>query len=62
MHVATVRPTLRKAWELDDAAEAEHIIRDLANRTQREAPSVGDAPLALLSRTCGARSGGWRAT
>ncbi len=29
-HVASVRRTLRKAWELDDAAEAERLIRDLA--------------------------------
>jgi len=39
-HVATVRRTLRKAWELDDAAEAERLIRDLARRMEKEAPGV----------------------
>jgi hypothetical protein len=33
-HVASVRRTLRKAWELDDAAEAERLIRDLARRME----------------------------
>lgn len=29
-HAVSVRRTLRKAWELDDAAQAERLIRDLA--------------------------------
>jgi putative transposase len=36
-HVASVRRTLRKAWELDDVAEAERLIRDLARRMEKEA-------------------------
>jgi transposase-like protein len=39
-HVASVRRTLRKAWEFDDAAEAERLIRDLARRMEKEAPGV----------------------
>ena len=32
-HVASVRRTLRQAWEQDDAAEAERLFRDLARRS-----------------------------
>ena len=39
-HVAGVRATLRKAWEMDDASAAERLIRDLAKRMAREAPGV----------------------
>jgi len=39
-HVASVRSTLRKAWEMDDANAAERLIRDLAKRMAREAPGV----------------------
>ena len=39
-HVASVRATLRKAWEMDDASAAERLIRDLAKRMAREAPGV----------------------
>ena len=39
-HIASVRSTLRKAWEMDDAGEAERLIKDLAKRMQRDAPSL----------------------
>lgn len=31
-YVASVRSTLRKAWEMDDAGAAERLIKDLAKR------------------------------
>jgi putative transposase len=37
---ASVRKTLRQAWELDDAEKAEKLIRNLARRLEREAPGV----------------------
>jgi transposase-like protein len=37
---ASVRKALRQAWELDDADEAERLIRNLARRLEREAPGV----------------------
>jgi hypothetical protein len=36
-HVASIRATLRKAWEMDDASAAERLIKDLAKRMAREA-------------------------
>jgi hypothetical protein len=36
---------LRKAWELDDAAEAERLIRELARRMEKEAPGVSGSIL-----------------
>ena len=37
---ASVRRTLRQAWELDDVAKAEQLIRNLARRLEQEAPGV----------------------
>ena len=37
---ASVRKTLRQAWEMDDPAKAEKLIRSLAQRLEREAPGV----------------------
>jgi putative transposase len=37
---ASVRRTLRQAWELDDAATAEQLIRNLARRLEQMAPGV----------------------
>jgi transposase-like protein len=37
---ASVKQTLRQAWELDDAAKAEQLIRNLARRLEQIAPSV----------------------
>lgn len=37
---ASVRKALRQAWELDDAVNAEKLIRNLARRLEREAPGV----------------------
>ena len=37
---ASVRKTLRQAWELDDAEKAEKLICNLARRLEREAPGV----------------------
>jgi transposase-like protein len=47
-HVASVRRTMRKAWELDDAAEAERLIRDLARRMEKEAPGASGSILEGL--------------
>ena len=37
---ASVRRTLRQAWELDDATKAEQLIRNLARRLEQVAPGV----------------------
>ena len=37
---ASVRRALRQAWELDDAAKAEKLIRNLAQRLERDDPGV----------------------
>jgi putative transposase len=47
-HVASVRSTLRKAWEMDDAGAAERLIKDLAKRIAREAPGVSGSLLEGL--------------
>ena len=47
-YVASVRTTLRKAWEMDEVLEAERLIRDLAKRIQREAPGVSGSILEGL--------------
>ena len=36
---ASVRQTLRQAWELDDAEKAERLIRNLARRLEQMAPA-----------------------
>jgi transposase-like protein len=45
---ASVRRALRQAWELDDAAKAEKLIRNLAQRLEREAPGVSGSLLEGL--------------
>jgi len=47
MH-ASVRRALRQAWELDDAARAERLIRNLAQRLEHEAPGVSGSLLEGL--------------
>src|SRR5713101_10130504 len=42
---ASVRRALRQAWELDDAAKAEKLIRNLAQRLERDAPGVSKSIL-----------------
>ena len=42
---AAVRKVLRQAWELDDAAKAERLIRNLARRLEHEAPGVSGSIL-----------------
>ena len=42
---ASVRATLRQAWELDDAAKAERLIRNLARRLEQVAPGVAGSIL-----------------
>ncbi|WP_298377458.1 IS256 family transposase, partial [Azospirillum sp.] len=37
---AAVRKTLRQAWELDDAAKAEQLIRNLARRLEKDWPGI----------------------
>jgi hypothetical protein len=39
---------LRQAWELDDAAKAEKLIRNLAQRLERDAPGVSKSILEGL--------------
>ena len=45
---ASVRRALRQAWELDDAAKAEKLIRNLAQRLERDAPGVSGSLLEGL--------------
>ena len=45
---ASVRRTLRQAWELDDAEKAEKLIRNLAQRLERDAPGVSASILEGL--------------
>ena len=45
---ASVRRTLRQAWELDDAERAERLIRKLAHRLEHDAPGVRDRILEGL--------------
>src|SRR5690606_22788328 len=43
-----VRRTLRQAWEIDDAAKAERLLRNLARRLELEAPGVSKSILEGL--------------
>jgi putative transposase len=45
---APVRRALRQAWELDDAAKAERLLRNLARTLGRQAPGVAGAILEGL--------------
>src|SRR5258708_903883 len=45
---ASVRRTLRQAWELNDADKAEKLIRNLAQRLERDAPGVSKSILEGL--------------
>ena len=45
---ASVRRALRQAWELDDAAKAEKLIRNLAQHLERDAPGVSKSILEGL--------------
>ena len=45
---AGVRRTLRQAWEFEDAAKAERLLRNLAWRLEQEAPSVSGTILEGL--------------
>jgi putative transposase len=45
---ASVRRTLRQAWELNDATKAEKLIRNLAQRLERDAPGVSRSILEGL--------------
>jgi transposase-like protein len=45
---ASVRRALRQAWELDDADKAERLLRNLARRIERQAPSVAGSILEGL--------------
>lgn len=42
---ASVRRTLRQAWEMDDADKAERLLRNLARRLELEAPGVSKSIL-----------------
>ncbi len=45
---ASVRRALRQAWELDDAAKAERLLRNLARTLEQRAPGVSGAILEGL--------------
>jgi putative transposase len=45
---ASVRRALRQAWELDDATKAERLLRNLAQRLERDAPGVAKSILEGL--------------
>lgn len=42
---ASVRKTLRQAWELDDADKAERLIKNLARRLEHDYPGVSGSIL-----------------
>jgi hypothetical protein len=42
--------TLRQAWELDDAAKAEKLIRYLAHRLEHDTPGVSGSLAARMLR------------
>ena len=42
---ASVRRALRQAWELDDADKAEKLLRNLAQRLERDWPGVASSIL-----------------
>ena len=44
----SVRTALRQAWELDDADQAERLLRNLARRLEQEAPGVAASILEGL--------------
>ena len=45
---ASVRKTLRQAWELDDASKAEQLVRTLARRLEKDWPGISAAILEGL--------------
>ena len=45
---AGVRRTLRQAWEQEDPVKAERLVRNLAQRLEREAPGVSQSILEGL--------------
>ena len=45
---AGVRKALRQAWEIDDADKAERLLRNLAQRLEREASGVANSLLEGL--------------
>jgi len=45
---ASVRKALRQAWELNDVAKAEKLLRNLARRLERDAPGVSGSILEGL--------------
>jgi transposase-like protein len=45
---ASVRRTLRQAWELNDPDKAEKLIRNFAQRLERDAPGVSKSILEGL--------------
>jgi len=47
MH-ASVRKTLRQAWEMDDVAKADKLIRNLAGRLEKEWPGIAATVLEGL--------------
>ena len=54
---ATVRKALRQAWEMEDAARAEQLIRNLARRLDKEWPGIAATILEGLDGPKGTRSG-----
>ena len=48
---ASVRRTLRQAWELENAAKAERLLCNLARRLEQEAPGVSGTILEGLDET-----------
>lgn len=47
---ASVRKTLRQAWEIDDADKAERLLRNLARRLEHAAPGVAASILEGLDQ------------
>jgi hypothetical protein len=45
---ASIRRVFRQAWEMDDAEQAEKLIRNLARRLERDSPGVSQTLLEGL--------------
>lgn len=50
---ASVRKTLRQAWEMDDAAKAEQLVRSLARRLDKDWPGLSASILEGLEEILG---------
>ena len=57
---ASVKKALRQAWEQDDAAKAERLLRNLARRLELQAPGVSASILEASTRSSPSSGSGYR--